>query len=59
MSLDTEQLRRWRLVLGKDSQEALGAMGVQTLVVSPTGPEPVRFLEEVLGPLAPKLAAIP
>jgi VWA domain containing CoxE-like protein len=25
-TIDTEQLRRWRLVLGKDSQEALGGM---------------------------------
>ena len=26
MTIDTEQLRRWRLVLGKDSQEPLGGM---------------------------------
>jgi hypothetical protein len=27
MSFDPEQLRRWRLILGKDSQESLGCMG--------------------------------
>ena len=31
MSFDPEQLRRWRLILGKDSQESLGCMGSRAL----------------------------
>src|SRR5579859_4132551 len=36
--------------------EALGAVGVHTVMARPTGPEPGRFLEEVWGPLVPRLA---
>jgi F420-dependent oxidoreductase-like protein len=38
--------------------EALGAVGVHTVMARPTGPEPARFLEEVWGPLVPQLEAI-
>ena len=33
-SLDAEQLRRWRLILGKDSQEALGGFSADQLCLS-------------------------
>lgn len=30
-TIDPEQLTRWRLILGKDSQECLGSMGARCL----------------------------
>jgi F420-dependent oxidoreductase-like protein len=38
--------------------EALGAVGVHTIMARPTGLEPARFLEEVWAPLVPRLATI-
>jgi F420-dependent oxidoreductase-like protein len=38
--------------------EALSEVGVQTLVIRSTGPEPRRWLEERWGPLVPRLAGI-
>jgi F420-dependent oxidoreductase-like protein len=38
--------------------EALGAVGVHTIVALATGAEPVRFLEEVWGPLVPRIQAM-
>jgi F420-dependent oxidoreductase-like protein len=38
--------------------EALGAVGVHTVMATSTGPEPVRFLEDVWGPLVPRLEAM-
>jgi hypothetical protein len=37
---------------------ALGAVGVQTIMARSTTPEPARWLEEVWGPVIPRLAAI-
>jgi F420-dependent oxidoreductase-like protein len=38
--------------------EALAAVGVDTVLARSTGAEPVRWLEEVWGPVVPRLAAI-
>lgn len=38
--------------------EELAAVGVDTLVTRATGTEPARYLEQVWGPLLPRLAAI-
>jgi hypothetical protein len=38
--------------------EALGAVGVQTIMARSTTAEPARWLEEVWGPVIPRLATI-
>ena len=38
--------------------EALGEVGVHTIMARSTGPEPARWLEQVWGPVAPRLADI-
>jgi F420-dependent oxidoreductase-like protein len=38
--------------------DALSAVGVQTVMARSTGPDPSRWLEQVWGPVVPRLAAI-
>jgi len=38
--------------------ETLGAVGVQTIMARSTTPEPAKWLEEVWGPVVPRLASI-
>jgi F420-dependent oxidoreductase-like protein len=38
--------------------EELAALGVHTVMARSSGPEPVRWLEEVWGPVVPELAAV-
>jgi F420-dependent oxidoreductase-like protein len=41
-----------------DEAEALAAVGVQTIMARSTTPEPAKWLEEVWGPVIPRLATI-
>jgi len=38
--------------------ESLGAVGVQTVMVGAVGPEPARWLEEVIGPAVDRLSEV-